>query len=220
MADILVLLAHPHIRLSRANASMLRALAPLTSPQPTEPTATRSAAAPHPSTEIRDLYALYPDFYIDIAAEQAALTKARLVVWQHPLHWYGMPALMKLWLDEVLSFGWAYGPDGHALRGKWLWPVLSTGGTEESYSPEGYNRFSLETFLSPYRQTATLCGMHWRAPLVLHGAHRAFDAAIDAHAERYLSGLRQFPEWSSTGTLGADAGGEVPASARPGVPKG
>jgi len=32
---------------------------------------------------------------------------AKLVVWQHPIHWYGMPPLLKLWLDEVLAFGWA-----------------------------------------------------------------------------------------------------------------
>src|SRR5438067_5662815 len=49
-------------------------------------------------------------FRSDLPAEQAALADARLVVWLHPIHWYGMPALMKLWVDEVLSFGWAYGP--------------------------------------------------------------------------------------------------------------
>ena len=42
--------------------------------------------------------------------EQAALADAELIVWQHPIQWYSMPALMKLWVDEVLAFGWAYGP--------------------------------------------------------------------------------------------------------------
>ena len=40
---------------------------------------------------------------------------ARLVVWLQPIHWYSMPPLLKLWLDEVLAFGWAYGPGGDAL---------------------------------------------------------------------------------------------------------
>ena len=84
----------------------------------------RRVAAPG-RLEVRDLYALYPDYLIDVAAEQAALAAARLVVWQHPIHWYGMPPLMKLWLDEVLAFGWAYGPGGTALRGKDLWLVAT-----------------------------------------------------------------------------------------------
>ncbi len=71
-----------------------------------------SQRAAWPGVEVRDLYALYPDYLIDVAAEQAALAPARLVVWQHPIHWYGMPPLMKLWLDEVFAFGWAYGPGG------------------------------------------------------------------------------------------------------------
>ena len=70
---------------------------------------------------VRDLYRLYPDYLIDVAAEQALLAQAKLVVWQHPVHWYHMPPLMKLWVDEVLAFGWAYGPGGTALRGKDLW---------------------------------------------------------------------------------------------------
>ncbi len=96
MPDIVVLVAHPQLEHSRVNRACCRP---------------RSAAA-WPRVEVRDLYALYPDYLIDVAAEQAALAPARLVVWQHPIHWYGMPPLMKLWLDEVFAFGWAYGPGG------------------------------------------------------------------------------------------------------------
>jgi putative NADPH-quinone reductase len=106
--------------------------------------------------EVRDLYALYPDYLIDIAAEQTALAAAKLVVWQHPIHWYGMPPLLKLWLDDVLAFGWAYGPDGTAVRGKDLWLAATTGGPEDSYRPESYNRYFFDAFLPPYEQTPRL----------------------------------------------------------------
>ncbi len=56
--------------------------------------------------EIRSLYQLYPDFNIDIAAEQEALSRADLIVWQHPMQWYSIPPLLKLWIDKVL-FGTA-----------------------------------------------------------------------------------------------------------------
>src|SRR5438093_3395274 len=159
MSDILVLAAHPDLAQSRVNQAMLRAA--------------RNAGD---RVRVRDLYALYPDYSIDLPAEQAALADARLVVWLHPIHWYGMPALMKLWVDEVLSFGWAYGPGGHALRGKDLWLATSTGGREESYRPDRYNRYFFDAFLPPYDQTAALVGMRFLPPLVLHGAHRV-DAA-------------------------------------------
>ncbi len=119
MPDIVVLVAHPQQEHSRVNQRLMHAAA--------------LAAPGH--IEVRDLYALYPDYLIDVAAEQALLAGARLVVWQHPVHWYGMPPLMKLWLDEVFAFGWAYGPGGDRLRGKDLWLVASTGGPEDSYGP-------------------------------------------------------------------------------------
>jgi glutathione-regulated potassium-efflux system ancillary protein KefF len=51
-------------------------------------------------SSVRSLYELYPDFDIDHAAERAVLEKAKLVVWLHPLYRYGLPALMKHWLDR------------------------------------------------------------------------------------------------------------------------
>jgi glutathione-regulated potassium-efflux system ancillary protein KefF len=101
---------------------------------------------------------------------------------------------MKLWQDEVLGFGWAYGPGGRALRGKALWLVSSTGGAAEAYRPEGTHRHVLDDFLLPYRQTATLTGMRWLPPLVLHGAHRADDAALQSHAAQLTQRLQRWPE--------------------------
>ena len=140
---------------------------------------------------MRDLYALYPDYLIDVAVEQAALAAAKLVVWQQPIRWYSMPPLLKLWLDDVLTFGWAYGPDGNALRGKDLWLVASTGGPEDSYRPDSYNRYFFDAFLPPYEQTAALCGMRFLPPLILHGAHKASEAELAAHAETLRAAARR-----------------------------
>lgn len=72
---------------------------------------------------IRNLEVLYPDGQIDVAAEQAALLEADIIVLQHPLFWYSVPALMKRWQDEVFAFGFAYGvgeEGGSKLVGKKL----------------------------------------------------------------------------------------------------
>ena len=202
MADVLVLVAHPDLRASRANLLMLKAAR-----------AAADAAPQH--IEVRDLYALYPDYVIDVAAEQAAAASARLIVWQHPIHWYAMPPLMKLWLDEVLELGWAYGRDGTALAGRDLWLVASTGGPEDAYHPKGYNRYFFDAFLPPYEQTAALCGMRFLPPLVLHGAHSIGKEILEAHVQRYVDALQRYPDWPELADLDACPGCEVPVTDRP-----
>jgi glutathione-regulated potassium-efflux system ancillary protein KefF len=81
---IAVLHAHPYPDRSRANRALARAVDDL------------------PGVVVRSLYDLYPDFAIDVDAEQRVLAAAEVVVWQHPLFWYTAPALQKLWYEQVL----------------------------------------------------------------------------------------------------------------------
>jgi glutathione-regulated potassium-efflux system ancillary protein KefF len=199
MPDIVVLVGHPQQEHSRANQALMQAA---------------RQAAPQ-RVQVRDLYALYPDYLIDVPAEQAVLTQAQLVVWQHPIHWYGMPPLMKLWLDEVFAFGWAYGPGGKGLHGKDLWLVATTGGTEESYRPDGYNRYFFDAFLPPYEQTAALAGMRFLPPLLLHGAHRVDEHTLVAHVQTYAQRLMDYPDWPEIAELEPSLDCAVPADARP-----
>ena len=201
MPRILVLLAHPQLENSRIS----RALAD----------AARAASSGQDAIAVRDLYARYPDYLIDVAAEQAALAGVDLLVWLHPVHWYGMPPLMKLWLDEVFAFGWAYGPGGDALRGTDLWLATSTGGPESSYRGDGYNRYFFDAFLPPYEQTANLVGLRFLPPLVLHAAHRVAEAEIQAHAALFAQRLASYPHWPELDGLAPGAACFVPADARP-----
>jgi glutathione-regulated potassium-efflux system ancillary protein KefF len=202
-AEILVLVAHPELEQSRANIRLLQTARRL------------QAESALGRIEVRDLYALYPDYNIDVSLEQSLLAAAKLVVWQQPVHWYGMPPLLKLWVDDVLTFGWAYGPGGTALRGKDLWLVASTGGPEDSYRPESYNRYFFDAFLPPYEQTAALCGMRFLPPLILHGAHKASDAELAAHADTYRQKLTDYPSWPEIALVEDCVACEVPSNARP-----
>ncbi|WP_326539378.1 glutathione-regulated potassium-efflux system oxidoreductase KefF [Pseudorhodoferax sp.] len=196
MQGIYLIAAHPAWRHSRVNRRLLQAAQALAGELP---------------LDIQDLYGSYPDYHIDVAAEQARVDRARLLVLLHPIQWYSMPALQKLWFDKVLTYGWAYGAvtseagsheqapagtPGTALRGKDMWLVATTGGPAESYRPDSYNRHPFEDFLPPYRQTAQLCGMRFLPPLVLHGAHGAGRQEIDDHAQRFAERLRTYPQWT------------------------
>ena len=202
MADILILAAHPDLDHSRVHRAMLKAL--------------NAAASPH--IAVRDLYRRYPDYNIDVASEQRALASARLLVLLHPLYWYGMPALQKLWFDEVLRFGWAYGPGQQALAGKDLWLATSTGGTAESYSASGENGYPIDAFLLPYAQSARLCGMNFLPPLLLHAAHRVADAELVRHAEGFAQRLLDYAanrDAAAPGQAVPPAAPDIPLDARP-----
>ena len=172
---ILIIHAHPYPQSSRAGKTLLAAVRDL------------------PGIEVRSLYDLYPDFDIDVAAEQTALLRADLVVWLHPVYWYSVPALLKHWFDVVLLRGWAHGDGGQALHGKHCLWVATTGGQASSFAESGVHQLPFEAFEAPIRQTAKFCGMLWEPPILLHGAHVVSDdeiaAATRAFRERLLAWL-------------------------------
>lgn len=194
--DIYIIAAHPHWRESRVNRRL------------------RDAALQIERVQLCDLYASYPDYDIAVSTEQERLGAARLVVLLHPVQWYAMPALMKLWVDEVLTYGWAYG-GGTALQGKDVWLATTTGGPESAYRPTGYNRYFFDAFLPPYEQTAALCGMRFLPPLVLHGAHTAPQEEVDLHVDTFAQRLRSYPDWPEMQDLGTCPACPVPSTDRP-----
>jgi glutathione-regulated potassium-efflux system ancillary protein KefG len=160
----LVLLSHPTLATSRANAPLVDAIRGL------------------PNVEIRHLEALYPDGRIDIGAEQAAALRAERIVFQFPFYWYATPPMLKRWQDDVLAFGWAYGPGGTMLRGKTLQLVLTAGGPESVYRVGGYNLYPIRELLRPLEVAAHLCGMTLAEPLVLYGVPNIPGLAVEHDA--------------------------------------
>uniref|UniRef100_UPI0030DDDD5A NAD(P)H-dependent oxidoreductase n=1 Tax=uncultured Roseivirga sp. TaxID=543088 RepID=UPI0030DDDD5A len=98
MQSILVLFAHPKFEHSKTNKALV------------------SKIQNREGVTFHDLYELYPDFNIDLQREKELLTKHDVIIWHHPFYWYNCPPLMKQWMDVVLEFNWAYGPQGNALE--------------------------------------------------------------------------------------------------------
>jgi len=165
--SVLILFAHPAYHRSRANRALVAAVRDLE------------------QVTFHDLYEVYPDLMVDVPREQALLLAHDAVVLQHPFYWYSAPALVKEWLDLVLTHGWAYGEGGTALAGKTWLTAITSGGSEESYGAHGGNRFSVEDFLRPFEATAHLCNMRWLPPFVLHASHLASDGELADAAAKY-----------------------------------
>lgn len=83
--------------------------------------------------EVRTLLNLYPNFQIDIEAEQAALLRHDTIILQYPMYWFNMPAILKLWFDEVFSYQFAYGSQGNKLKHKQVIVSMTIGQKRENF---------------------------------------------------------------------------------------
>ncbi|MGD9807903.1 MAG: NAD(P)H-dependent oxidoreductase [Deferribacterales bacterium] len=116
-----------------------------------------------PNVSVRDIKALYPDFKIDVEAEQKALLEADNVVFQFPFFWYSVPGILKEWMDEVLTYGFAHGSTGTKLHGKRLIISTTTGAPEIAYTTENDDTFKIELLLKHMEQSAKMTGMKYEA---------------------------------------------------------
>ncbi|WP_237387711.1 glutathione-regulated potassium-efflux system ancillary protein KefG [Xenorhabdus sp. Sc-CR9] len=138
---------------------------------------------------VHDLYSCYPDFFIDIPFEQQLLREHKVIVFQHPLYIYSCPALLKEWMDRVLSRDFVNGSE-QALRGKYWRSVITTGEPEGAYRRGGYNRYPMEEILRPFELTALMCQMHWLSPMIIYWARRQKPEVLASHAVAYREWLK------------------------------
>lgn len=183
MSQVVVISGHPQLEGSFTNKVVLEAL-----------------EGSEYSIEIRRLDSLYPDYQINVEAEQQALLKADIVVLQFPFYWYSVPAIMKKWIDDTFAFNFAYGPEGDKLKGKDFLLSFTIGGPEEAYTATGYNHFRIEELMKPLEQTAYMAGMNYRNPVYSHGmvyipgiynTQETVEGRAGEHAERLLEQLDQ-----------------------------
>ncbi|MDX2175152.1 MAG: NAD(P)H-dependent oxidoreductase [Candidatus Sumerlaeia bacterium] len=82
-------------------------------------------------------------FSPDIAAEMDKLFRCDALVLQFPLWWFGMPAIMKGWVDRVFAMGRVYGGGrwytNGVFKGKRAICSVTIGGPESMYQPDGLN---------------------------------------------------------------------------------
>ncbi|MDQ1161114.1 putative NADPH-quinone reductase [Chryseobacterium sp. SORGH_AS 447] len=148
----LLILGHPDIEKSLANKTIIEEL--------------ENSGL---DLEIRNLSKLYPDYNITAEAEQEALLKHQNIVFQYPLYWYNMPAILKHWFDVVFTYQFAYGSKGDKLKGKNFIPSFTVGAPESEYYTLGEHHFRIYEFCKNLEQTAYYTQMNYVEPFYFHG---------------------------------------------------
>ena len=174
MAKILVISGHPHMERSIANKTILDTL-----------------KASGKDIAIDDLAAKGCD--IDVAAEQEALKAADTVVFQFPVYWFGYPALLKHWVEEVFTPGFAYGEGATGLKGKKFIVSATIGAPQPAYSAQGIGH-TMEEFFYNFQSMAGMTGMELQPLLLSYGCTYVPGVNTDADKEALIAKAKEHGE--------------------------
>lgn len=152
MKNVLIVCGHPDFKNSVANKTIVEEISALC-----------------PQAEIRKVDELFVNGSFDVKAEQAAFEKADVILFQYPMHWYGLPGLFKLYIDKVMEHGWAYGSKGTALTGKALIASLTMGAPDSAYAVGGVMGHTVEEFSYQIKNFAALCKLDFKKLFSLGG---------------------------------------------------
>lgn len=138
---------------------------------------------------IHDLHHLYPDGNIDILMEQRLMESYSNIIFQFPFYWFNCPPLFKKWLDEVLTYGWAYGSkSGYKLAGKKIALGITAGINEADYSASGRYKYTMEQLTAPFELTFDYIKADYKSFFTFYGAeHHATTERIEKSTQEYIS---------------------------------
>lgn len=119
---------------------------------------------------------------VDITKEQEKLLWADVIIFQFPFWWFGMPAILKGWIDRVYAFGFAYGTGKYGgkhwgnrygegtLQGKKAMLSITIGGRVPQYQERGINGY-INDLLFPIHH-----GMLWYPGISVLPPHIIYQA--------------------------------------------
>lgn len=164
MKNVLIINGHPKEPISFANKKILEEVKELLK-----------------NAEIRNLSDLITPTGFDIKAEQEALVKADVIVFEFPMFWYALPGILKQYIDDVFTHGFAYGTRGTALKGKKLIASLTTGAPAEDYTKDGAVGYSIDDLYHPLKATCDLCGIKFMP--IVHSSGMTYLPGISTSEE-------------------------------------
>lgn len=140
-------------------------------------------------------------FASGLEEEIRKLENADLVIFQFPLWWFALPAILKGWVDRVFAMGRAYGSgriyDKGFFLGKRAMLSLTTGGFEASYVNGGEEGDILGILRPIHRGIFLFTGFSVLAPEIHYGPARADEAQRRQWLEAWAARLRDIEQEKS-----------------------
>lgn len=148
--------------------------------------------------QMEQVNAYQNDFFeATIRAEMEKLEWCDVLIFNFPLWWFGLPAILKGWVDRVFAMGFVYGAgkgvyENGSMSNKTAFITMTTGGPEQAYGDTGKNG-DLETILFPIQHGMFyFAGMTVLPPFVSFSPARAEEKVRTKELERYSAFLSSF----------------------------
>ena len=161
MKKTLVLFAHPYFEHSTTNVRLLECYENMQ------------------NVTFRDLYEDYPDFHIHTFRERKRIVNYERIIFHFPIIWFGLPPLLKLWIDEVFDMRWISEGDQNILSGKDALIITSVGGSESNYTKEGKYKTSAEDLLTGLRVSLDINNIELKGTHIIYNADNLDDNQLD-----------------------------------------
>jgi len=134
----------------------------------------------------------------EIAAEIEKVRRADFVLFQFPIWWFGMPAILKGWADRVFARGFAYLPgrkyDTGMFKGKLAMVAATTGTSADTYAPDGIDGDILTVLWPVHNGLLRYSGFDVLPPFVAYMPGRVGDDGRQAYLEAYGKRLAEIDD--------------------------
>jgi NAD(P)H dehydrogenase (quinone) len=128
-------------------------------------------------------------FAPDLTAEMDKLQWCDALILQFPLWWFGLPGILKGWVDRVFAMGRTYGRgkwyDDGVFAGKRAMCSVTTGGPAVMYGPDGLNGDIRQILFPINHGILRFTGFDVLPPFIAYGAARITEAERKACLDRY-----------------------------------
>ena len=172
MKKTLVLFAHPYFEHSTTNVRLLGCYDELG------------------NVTFRDLYEDYPDFHIQPFRERKRIVEYDRIIFHFPIIWFGLPPLLKLWIDEVFDMRWVSENGINILSGKDALIITSVGGREANYTKEGKYETEVEELLSGLKVSLKVNDINLKKIHVIYNADNLTDEQLNVLCEELSQTLK------------------------------
>src|ERR1035437_512960 len=148
--------------------------------------------------QAEQLSAYHNDHFVDVLKEEMdKLEWFDLLIFNFPLWWFGLPAILKGWVDRVFAMGFVYGggkgvPENGVFKEKTAFITMTTAGPEQPYTIDG-NNGNINTILFPiHHGIFYFTGMTVVPPFISWSPARATEKELKCEIERYKDYLNSF----------------------------
>ncbi|RKE87701.1 glutathione-regulated potassium-efflux system ancillary protein KefG [Epilithonimonas arachidiradicis] len=157
----MVLFAHPYFEHSTTNVRLLECYNDLD------------------NVTFRDLYEDYPDFHIQPFRERKRIVEYERIIFHFPIIWFGLPPLLKLWIDEVFDMRWISESGLNILSGKDAIIITTVGGRENNYTLEGKYKTGVEELLTGLKVSLDVNNIELKKLHIIYNADNLEDQELD-----------------------------------------